>query len=134
MINEAYRFTTVMIIDDNNIDLYINAQVIKRSNFAQKILQYSSAAIALEYLRVNGNDLRLLPQVIFVDIYMPGMSGFEFAEAFSLLPSNIKGHSRIYVISSSIDKQDLKYIATNPDIIALHEKPLSKAYLETILP
>lgn len=128
----AQKFGEVMIIDDNKIDLYISSQTILRSCFAQKILEYSSAVDALTYLRLHSNDLRHIPEVIFVDIYMPGMSGFEFMEAYNDLPLHVKKHSRVYIISSSIDKQDINRANADSNIIAFYEKPLSKTFLATI--
>ena len=133
MISLARKFGDVMIIDDNKIDLYINSQAILRSSFAQKILEYSSAADALKYLRQHSNNLAQIPEVIFVDIYMPGMSGFEFMEAYNELPEPIKKHIRVYIISSSIDKQDINRAKADANIVAFHEKPLSKSFLETIV-
>ena len=125
------KFEKVMLIDDNNIDLYVNAQVIARSNFSKEVLQYSSASKALEYLTTSAED-RSLPEVIFVDIYMPGMSGFEFMEAYDQLSAAIKEHCCVYIISSSIDKQDIDRAQADSNVIAFHQKPLSKALLETI--
>jgi CheY-like chemotaxis protein len=133
IIGTAQKFGEVMIIDDNKIDLYINSQAIKRSSFAQKILEYSSAVDALNYLRIHSNDPLHIPDVIFVDIYMPVMSGFEFMEAYDGLSENIKKHSKVYIISSSIDKQDIHRAKADANIIAFHEKPLSRSFLETIV-
>ena len=132
MNSKAQKFEKVMIIDDNKIDLYVNAQVISRSNFGQEILQYSSAVKALEYLQSNNDDLSLIPKVIFVDIYMPIMSGFEFMEAYNQLSGAIKKYCRVYIISSSIDKQDINRVAADRNIISFYQKPLCRAFLETI--
>lgn len=132
MITTAPKFEEVMIIDDNKIDLYINSQTILRSNFGQKILEYSSAISALDYLRQNSNNLSIIPEVIFVDIYMPEMSGFEFMEAYDGLCENIKQYSKVYIISSTIDIQDINRVKADCNVIAFQEKPLSRSFLETI--
>ena len=132
MSDTTQKFGKVMIIDDNKIDLYVNAQVIARSNFGQEILQYSSAEQALEYLQLNNGSLSLLPEVIFVDIYMPGMSGFEFMEMYDGLPDAVKRHCAVYIISSSIDKNDIDRVNADSNINAFYQKPLSRAFLETI--
>ena len=125
------KFGKVMIIDDNSIDLYVNAQVIVRSNFGNEVIQFSSARKALEYLKSSEID-HSLPEVIFVDIYMPGMSGFEFMEAYGRLSAAIKKHCSVYIISSSIDQQDIDRAEADSNVIAFHQKPLSKAFLQTI--
>lgn len=133
MISKTTTFDLVMIIDDNKMDLYISSQSITRSGFAKKIVQYSSALDALAYLQLNSKDVSLIPEVIFVDIYMPEMSGFEFMEAYNELPRYIKKRSRVYIVSSSIDKQDIERAEKDSNILAFHEKPLSRTLLETII-
>lgn len=125
-------FGTVMIIDDNKMDLYINSQVIARSSFGERILQYSSASEALEYLCLHSDNVSCLPEVIFVDIYMPGMNGFEFMAAYATLPETLRTYTRIFIISSSIDKQDIQRVKADGNITAFHQKPLSRNFLATI--
>ena len=67
------KFERVMIIDDNAIDLYISSRLISKHLFGKKVLQYFLAQEALKYLQDNLKNSTALPQIIFVDIYMPGM-------------------------------------------------------------
>ena len=70
-------FEVVMIIDDTEADMYITNRILVKHNFAKKVLQFSMADDALEYLRENDTNSLELPQVIFVDIHMPKKTGFE---------------------------------------------------------
>lgn len=126
------KFRTIMIIDDNNIDLYITSRMILKNGFAENILEYSSAINALAYLNQNTTDPSAWPDVILVDIYMPLMSGFEFMEAYALLPENLKAHSRVFIVSSTIDPKDINRIQTDKHITAFHEKPISRDFLSQL--
>ena len=75
MLEQNFKFKSIMLVDDNNIDLYITARVLSNSNFAKDIKEYTSAKKALNFLQENQNDFNQLPQIIFVDIYMPQMIG-----------------------------------------------------------
>ncbi|MBZ9730373.1 response regulator [Salegentibacter sp. JZCK2] len=125
-------FKSFMIIDDNLIDLYIASRMITKNNFGKKVLQYSSAIEALKYLQGNQENIPLLPEVIFVDIYMPGMSGFEFMAEYDNLPANLKNHCRVFIISSSVDEEDVAKANSDTNVVAMKEKPITKEFLNEL--
>ncbi len=126
------KFETVMMIDDNNIDLYITSRLIRKHNFGNEVLEYTDAREALKYLQDNINNIDLLPEVIFVDIYMPLMSGFEFMEEYDKLPVAIKNYCKVYIISSSFDKKEIARAQNNKNVIAFQEKPVTVGFLNSI--
>lgn len=128
------KFETVMIIDDNNIDLYIVSHLVKNGNFAKNIISYTNAKIALNYLVENQHCKNALPQVIFVDIFMPLMSGFEFIEAYENLPLLLKSKCRVFFVSSTIDKNEIKRVHSYKSIEAFQSKPLTDLFLKSIAP
>jgi CheY-like chemotaxis protein len=125
----SHRFESVMIIDDNLIDLYIASRMITKNNFGKKVMQYSSAIEALKYLQENQKNIPQLPEVIFVDIYMPGMSGFEFMKEYDKLSAPLKNLCRVFIISSSLDEQDVTCANNDKNIVAMKEKPITKEFL-----
>lgn len=126
------KFETVMLIDDNNIDLYVTSRIILKNDFGNKILQYTCAQEALRYLSDHQHDLKALPQVILVDIYMPGMSGFDFMEAYDGFSDALKKHCRAYIISSSIDESDISRARSDKNVVAFEEKPVTAAFLQRV--
>jgi len=129
---QSSRFESVMIIDDNLIDLYISSRMITKNNFGKKVLQYSSAIEALKYLQENQENIPRLPEVIFVDIYMPVMSGFEFMKEYDKLSTPLKDLCKVFIISSSIDEQDLNCANNDKNIVAMKEKPITKEFLNDL--
>lgn len=126
------KFETVMIIDDNTIDLYVCSRMIIKNNFGKKVLQYSVATEALKYLQDNQNNFSELPQIIFVDIYMPIMSGFEFMTEYDKLSPVLKEHCKVHIISSTIDNQDIVKSRTNNNVVSFQVKPITKEFLDRI--
>jgi CheY-like chemotaxis protein len=126
------KFERVMIIDDNVIDLYISKRLIIKNLFGKNVLEYFSAEKALKYLQDHQETVYLLPQIIFIDIYMPVMSGFEFMEAYEKLPKNLKNNCKVFIISSTIDENDIERSNKDKNITAFHVKPITKEFLESI--
>ncbi|WP_445452210.1 response regulator [Flavobacterium sp. 25HG05S-40] len=124
------KFETIMIIDDNSIDLYISSRIITKNDFANTVLPYISAKLPLTYLKKHKNTPKLLPNLIFVDIYMPEMSGFEFIASYNELSLELKNKCSLYVISSTNNEKDIDQIYADNNIVAFHEKPITKAFLE----
>jgi CheY-like chemotaxis protein len=127
------KYDTVMIIDDNNIDLYIASRVIQKAGFADNVLRYTSAREALQYLKEHTDRIPKLPEVIFVDIYMPDMSGFEFMAAYDGLAPKLKEHCHAYIISSSLDENDIARAHKDKNVVAFHEKPITAEFLQNVL-
>ena len=79
------KFKTVMLVDDNEIDNLINQKMIEASNIAKHIFTHTGAKSAMEFLK-NMERLevseRVLPDVIFLDIDMALIDGFQFLDEF----------------------------------------------------
>ena len=126
------KFEKVMIIDDNNIDLYITKRLIIKNIFGKEVLEYNAAAEALKYLQDNQDNIPILPLIIFIDIYMPEMSGFEFLEAYDKLPATLKKYCKVFIISSTIDENDIERSHLDKNLTAFQVKPITKEFLDSI--
>jgi len=124
------KYESVMVIDDNRIDLYIASRMITKNNFGKKVMQYSSAIEALKYLQENQANIPQLPEVIFLDIYMPGMSGFEFMKEYDKLSTPLKKICKVFIISSSLDERDITSANNDENIVAMKQKPITKEFLK----
>lgn len=126
------KFERVMLIDDNPTDLYISSRIISKNNFGKEVLEYSSGQAALIYLQHNQKNAALLPEVIFIDIYMPLMSGFQFLEEFNKLSSALKKQCQVFIISSTIDDLDIVRARTDQNVAFFQVKPITKEFLNRI--
>jgi len=130
--DKPVKFKRVLLIDDNDIDNFINERMITTSNFSEKVVVKNSAEGALDFLRSASSDVNALPEVIFLDLNMPVMDGFGFLEEFEKLDELVRNHCHVVVLSSSISAEDINRASTNPYVTRYVNKPLSEKYLDAI--
>ena len=121
----AYRYQSAMIVDDMEIDIYVLRKLIHNLSFAKMILPFTSGNEALQYLLDSANKAELIPEIIFLDLRMPVLTGFGFLDLFEMLPDPIKTKSKIVIITSSLNPEEKKTALSNPFVHHLIEKPLS---------
>lgn len=130
------QFSTVMLVDDNEIDNFINQKMIEGCNFAEKVYVHTSGRSALEFLQniERNKDFpgELIPQVIFLDISMPIMDGFQFVDEFQKLSHRLTADVKILLLTSSINPLDQQKSANIPSIVSYMNKPLTKEHLSKL--
>lgn len=122
-----YKYSTVMIIDDSEMDNFLNKMILETINYAEMIITYTNPSLALKYFEETALDpQKRIPEIVFLDINMPIMNGFAFLEEFKKVPEKVKKQVKFYVISSSDDPEDLDKIKGHDNIIKYLYKPLDK--------
>jgi CheY-like chemotaxis protein len=123
----------VMLIDDNEIDLKINAKLISLSKLFDETIICQSAEEALDYLNKYSNEADKLPSFILLDIQMPDMDGFDFLEEYKNLNKGITDKCTIAMLSSTLDFGDIQRAEANPYVVKLLKKPLSLPELTKLI-
>jgi CheY-like chemotaxis protein len=121
-----------IVIDDSKLDCFIAEKIIRNTGISESIKSFLQAKDALEYIRELPND-GLSHTIMLVDIQMPVMNGFEFVEAFEQLPDEITDNFTIYIISSSINENDLKRVHNFKSVRQFLNKPLTSNNLAALL-
>jgi CheY-like chemotaxis protein len=118
----------LILIDDNDIDQMLHRKIVEIALPAASVQMFNNATAAIHQIEAAATGLP--HTVIFLDIQMPVMNGFQFLEAFHLLPSAIKNQYTIYIVSSSVNQFDISKAKNNPYVKDMIIKPLTK---ETLL-
>ncbi|HEY1010108.1 MAG TPA: response regulator [Sphingobacteriaceae bacterium] len=128
----SFKHKTVLLIDDSYIDNLINRKILENNNFAENIVVMDSPQKALSFLNEKVQTDSGFPEVIFLDLRMPGMSGFELLTELKTTIGHKAGEVRIFVLSSSLDPTDLKRAQENHLVSRFIGKPLTNKILEEI--
>lgn len=122
----------VLLIDDNEIDNLINQKMLEAANLSEHIFVCSSAKSAIEFLKNIEKlpiDQQILPELIFLDIDMPLMDGFQFLDLFSKLKPATKSNCGIVMLTSSINPSDISKSKSYEYVKRYINKPLSQKNL-----
>jgi CheY-like chemotaxis protein len=133
MVKPLKATRTVMLIDDNDIDLKINGKIVVFTKLFDDVIVCRSGEEALNYLKQNLTSPELLPGFILLDIQMPEMSGFEFLDQYKKLPASFTEVCIIAMLSSTLDFSDIQRAEANPYVVKLLKKPLIPAVLQEVV-
>lgn len=117
----------VLLVDDNAVDNYVNRLIISKSKLSQKITVAQSGIEALDLLNQCLASGIKFPDLIFLDIRMPKMDGFEFLDAYHTYPHEFKSSCKIVMLTSSKDDRDVERATQNPYVLKFISKPLTPA-------
>ena len=115
---------TCWLIDDNEIDLLITRKLLQTWDPSLAIEEFSDARIALDRL----NKSEVAPQLIFLDLFMPEFSGWDFLDKYQNIPTT--DNTLLYVLSSSIDDADIEKARTYRMVTGYISKPVTKESYE----
>lgn len=122
----------VILIDDNSIDQMLHRKIIEIVFPAATVKLFNDGPSALKHIQTIG-DQAPHHTVVFLDIQMPVMNGFQFLEAYHLFPEDVKKHYTIYIVSSSVNQFDISKAKNNPYVKDMIIKPLTKETLLNLL-
>ena len=118
----------VLIVDDDAGVLFLHELMLEESGLSDDILAFNKAETAIIYLNNSSKKQRV---IVFLDINMPGMNGWEFMDHIS--KNDSYKHVDVVIVTSSVNKFDKIKSENYSQIIGFIEKPLSLDGCEKIL-
>lgn len=119
------------IIDDDEIFVYGFKKLMQIKGITAETQEFGNGQLALDYL-TNPFFADNLPDIIFLDINMPVMDGWEFLQNFEELQPRLGKKVSLYAVSSSVDINDINRAKNNPVITDYILKPINETYLTQI--
>jgi len=120
----ADKINLVLLIDDDDIVNFLNTTIIKHTHRVEEIQSVTSGSRALVKLKEFQLENRW-PSIIFIDINMPGISGWEFVELFKEQFHALKNKSIVCFLSSSLDPRDKEKAEQSEWVDYYVSKPLT---------
>lgn len=127
------KIETACIIDDDSIFIYGTKRLMAEVDFCETVLIFENGQDAINGLNEITAKGEKLPAVIFLDLNMPIMNGWEFLEDFVKIPNHNREKVTIFIISSSVDPRDLERIKSYKVVNNYILKPISTNDLRSVL-
>jgi len=122
-----------ILIDDDSINNTICRLSIKKYLGDVDIAIFNNATDGLNFIKGEYNSANLSWKgILFLDINMPELNGWDFLDIFETYDETIRKNISIYLLSSSINQQDIDKAGENANVISFISKPLTKSVLQQI--
>lgn len=124
----------VYLIDDDEINNFICINILKKIDFSSDVVAFESGSEALEALTsvIDGNEQDQIPDVIFLDINMPIMNGWDFLEEYKKIKGKLNKDVSLFMLSSSIYQADVEKSKQYSEVLDFVTKPLNVDVLNDI--
>ncbi len=120
---------TILLIDDDDIHNFIFDKVVQNSGILATLHTYTSGQGGLDFVKSHLSD-QDLPDMIFLDLFMPVMDGWEFLREYGKIP--LKKRPTLFLLSSSANGVDEAKASKHPEVRAFLPKPITMQTLANL--
>jgi len=122
----------LVIIDDDPIHHKIVQYMLTKNELSKETTYAFDGKLVLDYLEENKSKITSLPDYIFLDLYMPNSSGWDFLNGFQEIYKSLKKEIKVFIVSSSIFQMDINRSKNYPFVTSYITKPLMKTVFDNI--
>ena len=134
VVGMSKKISNLWIIDDDPMSSFYIKRLAELGELAHIITIYDKAQGAIDYLlHHHKGSPNHLPDVILLDIYMPGLDGWGFISEFRKIKDQLDKNIDIYIISSSSHPKDVDRAAAMDDVKGYLQKPVTKEMLGNLV-
>lgn len=121
-----------IVVDDDHTNNFLCRKIITSVFPDSSVQTFPDPETALDYINSTFGESMDKNAVLFLDINMPTLTGWEFLEVFEQFDIQVKERLKIYMLTSSVDERDKDRAAENKNVFGYIEKPLSKEILQNM--
>lgn len=119
------KLKNVVLIDDCKATNYIHRLIIEKYGFAETISEFMNGRDAMDYLSTKVDGEFPKPELIFLDLNMPVMNGWEFLESYKHLSSDQQAGVVVVMLTTSLNPDDEAQADDIDGVKAFSSKPLT---------
>lgn len=122
----------IILIDDDETTNLLNRRMVKKMEITNEVVLFSDGKLAMDYLTSLENKFDDLPELIFLDVRMPVMGGFDFLNAYVELKQSKAQKTKIIMLSTSLRDEDMNK-AKSFGVADYVAKPLNKTLVSSLI-
>ncbi len=129
-----HKIELACIIDDDSMYVNLVKKIIEAKQLCKNLMMFKNGKDALTYFEaiLGSLDVQEVPEIIFLDLNMPVMDGWEFLDNFVQIKNKFKKTITLYIVSSSINKVDMEKAKSINSVKDYLIKPVTIKELEKI--
>lgn len=127
------KLHSILLVEDDEATNFISQMVIKKMDCADHVQVAWDGGEALDYLKACRNNGTGQPELILLDINMPGLNGWEFLDEYHKLDEQEKAKVVVVMLTTSMNPDDHARARQHPDVSGFRNKPLTVGLMEDIL-
>ena len=123
----------IFLIDDDPLFVFLTRKIISSTATTSEISEFSDGQTAIDFLNNIADSPELLPDIIFLDLSMPVMDGWQFLKEYVLLEPTLTKRITLYIVSSSISPHEVERSKTFQVVSDFLIKPLEEEKIAEII-
>lgn len=127
----------ILLIDDNELTNFVHTKVIQKSEIETTIIGVTNVEDALDFLTQKGEFENTAeaprPGIIFLDINMPGLTGWDFMEYYRNIDSALRAKVIVVMLTTSLNPEDREKALLDGQIVDFLPKPLRSHMLDDLV-
>lgn len=127
------KINTFCLVDDDDIYRFATSMMLKKSDLVTNIIMFSNGLKAINFLKDEAGNIDSIPDILFLDINMPVMDGWEFLEEYLLIRPTLPKTVVIYLVSSSVDEKDIVKAKSISELSGYLVKPISSENIMEVI-
>lgn len=127
------KIELILLVDDDQHDNFFHKKVIEKAGVSLDVQVVKNGLEAITFLESAADKGFPTPELIFLDINMPRMNGWEFIEAYEQLEKEQQAKIVIVMLTTSLNPEEKEKAETSPTVNDFRSKPLTVEMLHEIM-